>query len=144
VPKNNFDLIEPIELDQIIFFIIDKNLLIIIATLRHIEFIDHQPISSQNSMVRGTSIAARSLWTQRKEERESIMATELAGMRCRATRAVRSHRGLIKRSAEGTIQHDIENLGRHLISVRWDGGITDYVFPFEIEIVTDEKLIRVA
>jgi hypothetical protein len=59
----------------------------------------------------------------------------LKGMRCRATQTVRSHQGLIKKSAEGTIQHDIDNLGRRLISVRWDIGITDYVFPFEIEIV---------
>jgi hypothetical protein len=58
--------------------------------------------------------------------------------------AVRTHRGLIKKSTEGTIQHDIENVGRHLISVQWDGGITDYAFPFEIEIVAEEKLIRFA
>jgi hypothetical protein len=57
---------------------------------------------------------------------------------------VRSHRGLIKKSTEGIIQHDIENFGRQLISVQWDVGVTDYVFPFEIEIVGDEKLIRVA
>jgi hypothetical protein len=25
--------------------------------------------------------------------------------------------------------------GRHLISVEWDNGVTDYVFPFEIEII---------
>ena len=61
--------------------------------------------------------------------------TDLKGMRCRTTRVVRSHRGVIGRSTEGTIQHDIDNLGRHLISVRWDSGITDYVFPSEIEIV---------
>jgi hypothetical protein len=73
-----------------------------------------------------------------------MIATRLTGMRCRATRAVRSHRGLIKRSTEGTIQHEIENVGRHLISVHWDGGITDYVFPFEIEIVAEEELIYVA
>ena len=73
-----------------------------------------------------------------------MIATRLAGMRCRATTAVRTHRGLIKRSTEGIIQHDIENVGRHLISVEWDGGITDYVFPFEIEIVAEEELIRVS
>jgi hypothetical protein len=50
---------------------------------------------------------------------------------------VRSHRGIIERLAEGTIQHDIDNLGRHLISVRWDIGITDYVFPSEIEIIEE-------
>ena len=61
--------------------------------------------------------------------------TDLKGARCRATRVVRSHRGLIERSTEGTIQHDIDNLGRHLISVQWDIGITEYVFPAEIEII---------
>jgi hypothetical protein len=67
--------------------------------------------------------------------------TNLKGMRCRATRLVRSHRGLINRSTEGTIQHDIENIGRHLISVQWDGGVTDYVFPSEIEIIDERELV---
>jgi hypothetical protein len=48
---------------------------------------------------------------------------------------MRSHRGLIERSTEGTVQHDIDNLGRRLISVQWDTGVTDYVFPSEIEII---------
>ncbi|MGE5217287.1 MAG: hypothetical protein ACM3SP_09845 [Chloroflexota bacterium] len=64
--------------------------------------------------------------------------TNLAGARCRASRNVRSHRGLIERSTEGTIQHGIDNLGRHLISVHWDIGVTDYVFPSEIEIIDKE------
>lgn len=68
------------------------------------------------------------------------MTTSLTGMRCRATREVRSHRGLIKRLTEGVIQHDIDNLGRRLISVQWDGGVTDYVFPTEIELMNDESL----
>ena len=67
--------------------------------------------------------------------------TNLKGMRCRATRLVRSHRGLVNRSTEGTIQHDIENIGRRLISVQWDGGVTDYVFPSEIEIIDERKLV---
>jgi hypothetical protein len=61
--------------------------------------------------------------------------TEQKGRRCRATGVVRSHRGVIGRSTEGTILHDIDNLGRHLISVHWDIGVTDYVFPSEIEII---------
>ena len=60
---------------------------------------------------------------------------DLKGARCRATRLVRSHRGVIEKSTEGTIQHDIDNLGRRLISVLWDIGVTDYVFPSEIEII---------
>lgn len=64
-----------------------------------------------------------------------MFGTHLRGARCRATRMVRSYRGLVERSTEGTIQHDIDNLGRHLISVQWDVGVTDYVFPSEIEII---------
>ena len=64
-----------------------------------------------------------------------MLDSRLKGARCRALRSVRSHRGLIERSAEGTIQHDIDSLGRHLISVQWDIGVTDYVFPSEIEIL---------
>lgn len=63
----------------------------------------------------------------------------IAGARCRATTVLRSHRGLIKKSTEGTVQHDIDNLGRRLISVEWDIGVTDYVFPSEIEIVEIEN-----
>jgi hypothetical protein len=61
-------------------------------------------------------------------------------MRCRALREVRSHRGLIKKSAEGTIQSRIESLGRELISVRWDLGVVDYVFPGEIEIMPTDLI----
>jgi len=64
-----------------------------------------------------------------------MFSTNLTGARCRATQVMRSHRGLIERSTEGTIQHDVDNLGRRLISVQWDVGVTDYVFPSEIEII---------
>ena len=50
------------------------------------------------------------------------------GMRCRATREIRTHEGLIRRFTEGTIQGVIDNLGRQLINVRWDTGITAYYF----------------
>jgi hypothetical protein len=62
----------------------------------------------------------------------------MTGIRCRATRDVRTQQGLVKRSTEGTIRHHIDNFGRHLISVEWDSGITAYVFPFEIEIIDGE------
>ena len=62
----------------------------------------------------------------------------LTGTRCRATTAVRSHRGFINKSTEGTIQHDLDNLGRRLINVQWDIGTIDYVFPSEIEILDDK------
>jgi len=40
---------------------------------------------------------------------------------------------------EGTIQYDLENIGRHLLSVGWENGVTDYVYPFEIEILDEEE-----
>lgn len=68
-----------------------------------------------------------------------MIDTSLMGTRCRATKAIRSHQGLTKRLTEGTIQYDLDNLGRHLISVEWDNGVTDYVYPFEIEIIDEEE-----
>ena len=56
------------------------------------------------------------------------------GMRCRATKEIRTHEVLIGRFTEGTIQGVIDNLGRQLINVEWDSGITTYAFFNEIEI----------
>jgi hypothetical protein len=38
------------------------------------------------------------------------------GMRCRATREIRTHEGLIRRFTEGTIQAVIDNLGVNLLT----------------------------
>ncbi len=59
------------------------------------------------------------------------------GMRCRATKEIRTHDGLIRRFTEGTIQDVIDNLGRQLINVKWDSGMTTYAFFNEIEIADD-------
>ena len=64
-----------------------------------------------------------------------MVDSSVTGMRCRATKEIRIHRGLIRRYSEGVIQYDIDNLGRHLISVQWDNGVIDYVYPLEIEIL---------
>ena len=64
-----------------------------------------------------------------------MVGTSLTGMRCRATKEIRSHQGLVRRYSEGIIQYDMENLGRHLISVQWENGVIDYVYPFEIELL---------
>jgi hypothetical protein len=58
------------------------------------------------------------------------------GMRCRTTKMIRTHGGLVGRFTEGTIQGLVDNLGRQLISVQWDSGVTTYVFINEIEIKT--------
>jgi len=61
-------------------------------------------------------------------------------MRCRATREIRTHEGLIRRFTEGTIEAVIDNLGRQLINVEWDSGITTYVFFNEIKITDGVQL----
>ena len=58
------------------------------------------------------------------------------GMRCHTTKAIRTHAGLLARFTDGTIQDVIDNLGRQLISVEWDSGVSTYVFVNEIEIKT--------
>jgi len=63
-----------------------------------------------------------------------------SGMRCRAAREIRTHEGLIRRFTEGTIEAVIDNLGRQLINVEWDSGITTYVFFNEIEITDGVQL----
>ena len=62
------------------------------------------------------------------------------GMKCRTTREIRTHGGRLGRFTEGTIQGVIDNLGRQLISVEWDSGITTYVFSNEIEIIDGAQL----
>jgi len=64
----------------------------------------------------------------------------LTRTRCRATREIRTSQGLIRCSTEGVIQCEMDNLGRHLILVRWDSGVTDYAYPSEIEIIGEEAV----
>jgi hypothetical protein len=48
----------------------------------------------------------------------------------------------IDQKIDRTMQHDIDNLGRRLIEVEWDVGITAYVFPSEIEILERENHVN--
>ena len=64
-----------------------------------------------------------------------MLDTSLTGTRCRATKEIRSYQGIVRRYSGGIIQYNINNLGRHLISVQWENGVIDYVYPFEIELL---------
>jgi hypothetical protein len=64
----------------------------------------------------------------------------LQGMKCRAVRDIQSYQGTVSASTEGTIQYEIENLGRHLVNVHWDNGLRLNVFPDEIEIIDGDLL----
>lgn len=62
------------------------------------------------------------------------------GIRCRAAREIRTNWGMVTSSTGGTIQYEIEKLGRHLILVDWDNGLSLNVSPSEIEIIDGEIL----
>ena len=72
-----------------------------------------------------------------------MIDTSSEGLRCRATREIRTCQGVIRRLTGGVIKCDMENLGRHLIRVQWDCGMTDYAYPVEIEIL-DQRETAVA
>ena len=57
------------------------------------------------------------------------------GLRCRAFREIRTNWGMVTSSTGGTIQYEIENLGRYQILVDWDNGLSLNVSPSEIEII---------
>ena len=65
-----------------------------------------------------------------------------AGLRCHTRYLVRTVKGNLPRGSEGTIESETENLGRHLIVVKWDKGFSVPVFPNEIEI--EEQIVAVA
>jgi hypothetical protein len=75
------------------------------------------------------------LGASRRRNSQMINGIE-KGMRCRTTKEIRTHGGRLGRFTEGTIQGVIDNLGRQLISVAWDSGVSTYVFVNEIEIKT--------
>ena len=57
-----------------------------------------------------------------------------SGFRCHTTMLVRTVEGYLPRDSWGTIMYETENLGRQLILVNWDNGITIPVFPNEVEV----------
>jgi len=64
--------------------------------------------------------------------------TSKAGLRCRSKKTFRAHQVMIDADSLGTVIHEIDNLGRRMILVRWDGDSSLYVFPEEIEITNEE------
>ena len=59
--------------------------------------------------------------------------------RCRAKSTIRSHHGFVGAGHRGIIEGELENLGRHLIAVKWDDGPAMYVFPDEIAMDDDDR-----
>jgi hypothetical protein len=64
------------------------------------------------------------------------------GLKCRAVRDIRDYQGMVSASAEGTIQYEVENLGRQLINVQWDNGLRLNVLANDMEIIDGDRLPR--
>ena len=56
------------------------------------------------------------------------------GVRCHTRQLLRTVKGNLPRESQGTVLYEMDNLGRHLIFVRWDMGVTVPVFSAEIEL----------
>jgi len=69
-----------------------------------------------------------------------MIDTSVEGIRCRAAQEIRNNWGIVRPSTEGTIQYEIENIGRYLIRVHWDSGLSLNVSPGEIEIIDRDLL----
>jgi hypothetical protein len=57
-------------------------------------------------------------------------------MRCGAKNMIRTRDITIQPGDQGTIIYEMENLGRRLILVQWDGGSPTYAFPDEVDITS--------
>jgi hypothetical protein len=74
-------------------------------------------------------------------EADNMLDRTHAGQRCRTIQHLTTRDGLLRRDTQGTIQYEMENLGRCLIFVRWDNGMNVPVFAHEIEVYgTEEQL----
>jgi hypothetical protein len=60
-----------------------------------------------------------------------------AGVRCQTRQWLRTVKGDLPRGSQGTVAYELDNLGRHLILVAWDRGITVPVFPDEVELARE-------
>ena len=61
------------------------------------------------------------------------------GARCRTVRHITTREGRLYRHTYGTIRYEMDNLGRHLVSVDWDNEINVAVFSQEIERLRQPK-----
>jgi hypothetical protein len=60
--------------------------------------------------------------------------TTHAGSRCRTLQFVRTVKGDLPCGSQGTVIHELDNLGCRLVLVHWDTGIVVSAFPNEIEL----------
>jgi hypothetical protein len=63
-----------------------------------------------------------------------MMDRTLGGTRCRTVRPIAHHGGYLPRRLEGTIRYAIENIGRTLLRVDFDSGVSVMVLPDDVAV----------
>ena len=63
---------------------------------------------------------------------ETINADSLVGRHCRLLRAVRDNEGRNRFAEQPLIVREVDNLGRHMLLVKFDDGSTTFLFPTEV------------
>jgi len=61
-------------------------------------------------------------------------------IRCHTMHLIHAVQGDLPRDSHGTVVYEMDNLGRHLIFVRWDNGIVIPMFPSEVEFESDQAV----
>ena len=59
--------------------------------------------------------------------------------RCVARKEIRTRDGIIRAFTKGIILGETDNVGRRLLSVRWETGMQSYVFPSEVDFLNGES-----
>src|SRR5439155_20451354 len=86
---------------------------------------------ASNTRRPGTELASMT------ERRRQLMSL-IPGTRCRSARNIVFPGGMVRRSTEGTLVSQRENLGRELFTVNFDSGQKLVLFAHEIEPVSDD------
>ena len=65
---------------------------------------------------------------------ETINTESLVGRHCRLLRAVRDNQGRNRFNEEPLIVREVDNLGRHMLLVKFEDGSTTFLFPTEVTV----------
>lgn len=60
------------------------------------------------------------------------METDVVGRYCQLLKPVRDHDGITRFTEKPRIMRSMDNLGRHMLLVRFDDGATTFLFPDEV------------
>jgi hypothetical protein len=65
----------------------------------------------------------------------SDMGGAQSSRRCQLTQPIRDAGGTVRFRENAEILHEVDNLGRRMILVRFDDGATTFLFPHEVKVL---------